>query len=266
MIRFITTILLAAAMLAAVWYLPTEGFRFLILFITGLGLWEYGKLVFTHQPTRVFLLLIGLAVAGCLTWWGMISTLFILLVSIFFSFLWVMWFKDPLEGAIHRVGLIVLGICYLGLTLPFWSIMREYGREWVMLIIFPACLTDTFGFLVGKAIGRRKLAPIVSPNKTWEGVAGSLVGATFGLWLAHTLFFSSNDHLYYFYLIFGPAIAVIAIFGDLIESLIKRSVHVKDSSHLIPGHGGALDRLDALIFTAPCFVLYLMFSSGWVHR
>ena len=128
-----------------------------------------------------------------------------------------------------------------------------------MLLLFPACLTDTFGFLVGKSIGKRKLAPHVSPNKTWAGFFGGLFGGVFGAGLAYKLFFPQGTLPPSSLVGLGLGIAVLAIFGDLFESLIKRSAGVKDSGTLIPGHGGALDRLDALIFVAPAFYLWVKY-------
>lgn len=258
MIRVVTTILLAAGALAGVWYLPLVWYQTLIWVAIGLGLWEYGRLIFTRPSDRFFTLALGLGMAALMIWAQglmMIGVLAVLLLC----FLWGLKFKDPLEKATTHVGLIFLGVCYLGLTLPFWSWIREMGREWVMLLLFPACLTDTFSFLVGKVLGRHKMAPVVSPRKTWEGFFGGLAGGVFGLWLAVRLFFKNTETEWIVLVAGGIGISLLAILGDLIESLIKRSAHVKDSSHLIPGHGGALDRLDALVFAAP-FFYFLVFQ------
>lgn len=262
MVRVLTTIALAAAVLAAVWYLPLFWYQCLILLAIGLGLMEYAKLIFQRPSDRLFTLLLGLGMAALMIWAGVLVFPG-LPAALLLSFLWGLKFKDPLEKATSRVGLIFLGICYLAITLPFWSWIREMGREWVMLLLFPACLTDTFGFLVGKALGRHKLAPVVSPNKTWEGFFGGLFGGVFGLWLASRLFFGHWQVEWIPLVMAGIGISLLAIFGDLIESLIKRSAHVKDSSHLIPGHGGVLDRLDALIFAAPFYYPLVFYSRVW---
>lgn len=256
MIRVITTLILAGAVLFGIWYLPLMAIQWIIVAVIGVGLWEFGSLVFEQVPTRCFTILLGLTIATLATWPPKMDGILelVILSTIFLSFLWVLKFPEPLEQAVHRVGLIFLGVCYLGLTLPMWGWIQGLGKEWTMLALFPASLTDTFGFLLGKAIGRHKLAPRVSPNKTWEGAIASLFGATFGLWLANELFFEPKLVLTWPKLIvIGVSMSLIAIFGDLAESLIKRSAKVKDSSHLIPGHGGALDRLDALTFAAPFF-------------
>lgn len=254
MIRVITTIILAVGVLAGIWYLPLLGFQLAILSAIGLGLGEYSKLVFPDKKTQIFTVLLGLSVAALVTWGTPEMILLGLIFSVFLSFLWEMSQGDPLPESSHRVALIVLAVCYLALPLPFWSHIKADGREWVMLLLFPACLTDTFGYLVGKSIGKRKLAPTISPNKTWEGFFGGLLGGgIFGTWLAYTLFFDGRAVNWTVLFIIGLCVSIVSALGDLIESLIKRSVGVKDSSHLIPGHGGVLDRLDALIFVAPLF-------------
>lgn len=270
MTRVITTLILAAAVLAGIWYLPPRYFEIGILLIVGLGLWEYSQLLFKNKKTRLFTILLGLSVAGSLSptavkYWdiGILVGFAAVLLAVFLAFLWSMRFQPVLEKMLPEAALIFFGVCYLGLTIPFWSWIQEAGPKFALLVLFPAALTDTFGFLVGKAIGRHKLAPRISPNKTWEGaIAGLLGGGIFGWWLAYTLFFqTATSSPWYHGIPVGLTISLLAILGDLVESLIKRSVGVKDSSHLIPGHGGVLDRLDALIFVAPFFHFYMLIAG-----
>lgn len=266
MIRVITTVVLAAAVLAGIWWFPVFWFKLAVLGITLLGLQEYARLAFHDNPTRIFMVLLGLGVAAFLSFGDLAEAPFLAPIIIFLAFLWGLQYHQPITEALPRVARIVLGVCYLGLTLPFWGRLREFGPEMVFLVLFPTLLSDTFGFLVGKSVGRHKMAPEISPQKTWEGFAGSLLGGgIFGIWLAHELFMKNKIQIEWVgMIVLGVGISLVAVLGDLIESLIKRSVGVKDSSHLIPGHGGALDRLDALIFTAPFFYAYLL--NLWVFR
>ena len=130
----------------------------------------------------------------------------------------------------------------------------DSGQYLVLLAIVPACLCDTFAYVAGKSFGKKKFAPMVSPNKTMEGYYGALVGALVGAFAVKLIFFREM----HFAWVVGLALVlwVVSPFGDLIESFMKRSIGVKDSGTLIPGHGGILDRLDALIFTAPAAFLY----------
>lgn len=126
------------------------------------------------------------------------------------------------------------------------------GLAWLIVVILCTWLADTFAYLVGSKKGKHKLSPVVSPNKSKEGFLGGLVGAAvtgaFTFWA-----FGLTPH-WGWGLLFGAIIAWVGLYGDLAESVLKRDAGVKDSSDLIPGHGGMLDRIDALIFT---------FVAGW---
>jgi phosphatidate cytidylyltransferase len=132
------------------------------------------------------------------------------------------------------------------------------GLAWLLTVILVTWLSDTGAYLTGRTFGRRKLIPHVSPNKTWEGLFGGLALATITSVVCAWLF--GLDINLALAALAGLALAVVGIFGDLTESLIKRQAGVKDSGTLIPGHGGMLDRLDALLFTFPAglFVAYLI--------
>jgi phosphatidate cytidylyltransferase len=132
------------------------------------------------------------------------------------------------------------------------------GLAWILIVILVTWLSDTGAYLTGKNFGTHKLITHVSPNKTWEGLIGGLVLATITSVLCAWLF--GLDINFALAALVGLALAIIGVFGDLTESLIKRQAVVKDSGTLIPGHGGMLDRLDALLFTFPAglFVAHLI--------
>jgi len=145
------------------------------------------------------------------------------------------------------------GIFYMGWLLSYWVlIMNHYGgdwdgRDWVILALFSTFAVDTAAYFVGRTWGRHKMAPTVSPGKTWEGAIGGLVGALVAV-IALALLLNV-DISYGEMVILGVLIAVFAQLGDLAESKLKRSMGVKEASNLIPGHGGILDRLDSIVFT-----------------
>jgi phosphatidate cytidylyltransferase len=128
------------------------------------------------------------------------------------------------------------------------------GLAWLLTVILVTWLSDTGAYLTGRSFGRRKLIPHVSPNKTWEGLIGGLALATITGVLCAWLF-GLEINLALAALV-GLTLAVIGVFGDLTESVLKRQAGVKDSGTLIPGHGGMLDRLDALLFTFPAGLLF----------
>ena len=155
----------------------------------------------------------------------------------------------------------VTGVLYLALPLSHLIMLRNYGGEvstelpiepslgcalvWLMFI--GTWASDTFAYFVGSAIGRHKLCPSISPNKTIEGFVGSLAGTTATI-VAVGSFISVPTETA---AILGLGIAVFATLGDLVESVFKRYVGIKDSGNIIPGHGGVLDRFDSVLFTAP---------------
>ncbi|MQF98350.1 MAG: phosphatidate cytidylyltransferase [SAR202 cluster bacterium] len=164
--------------------------------------------------------------------------------------------KQPSLYSLHTL----IGIIYIGIPVSLsLSIRNEAnGFELLAIIIFGVFVTDTFSFLTGKLIGTRKLAPTISPGKTWEGaVGGFLFGSSFTIYLTHTLAVFNNFQLI---LLLGFALAISAQIGDLLESKLKRIAKVKDTGNLIPGHGGVLDRMDSIILTI--VVLYPLIKWG----
>jgi phosphatidate cytidylyltransferase len=164
--------------------------------------------------------------------------------------------RDPLRGVEQWLWMLAPTI-YLAWLASHFVLLRDLpdGREWVLLVILTVWITDSGAYFVGRAIGRHKLAPAVSPGKTWEGAIGgqvaglaALVGmsAAFGLDLpiGHAI-------------ILGLLVPFVGQVGDLAESALKRGLGIKDSSHLFPGHGGMVDRLDSLLFAGPTLYWYL---------
>src|SRR5215831_10840643 len=146
--------------------------------------------------------------------------------------------------------LTVLGVAWIAFGLAFILLLRgleEHGRLAVFTVLLAVFAADTMAYFVGQLIGRHKLAPVLSPGKTWEGLVGSTVVALlvpfFALYQQHFLTIGES-------LVLGAVIAVTAPVGDLFESAVKRDLGVKDSGRLLAGHGGVLDRLDAPLFAA----------------
>jgi phosphatidate cytidylyltransferase len=167
----------------------------------------------------------------------------------------------PSELAGVRMAWLLGGPLYVGGTLAMLACLHkvEHGGSWVLLSMMLAWFADTGGyfagrFLGGKVFGPHKLSPSISPNKTWEGAFGSLGGCLLAVVVAHFWYLPS------LVLTSGVVLAVLAaplgICGDLSESLIKRSSGAKDSGWIVPGHGGLIDRIDALMFTATLVLVY----------
>ena len=155
------------------------------------------------------------------------------------------------ERASLRWAWGLAGIFYMGWLLSYWVLImnsQEWeGRDWVMLALFSTFAVDTTAYFVGRAFGKRKLAPTISPGKTWEGAIGGLIG---GIGAALLLTLALDIDISYGKMAFvGLLIGIFAQVGDLAESKLKRSAGIKESGSLIPGHGGILDRLDSVVLT-----------------
>jgi phosphatidate cytidylyltransferase len=149
---------------------------------------------------------------------------------------------------VERLGLSLLGVLYVGFFIAHVVLLRagDDGWRWVLFTVFSAMGSDSGGYFAGRAFGQRKLAPAISPSKTVEGALGAVAGAMLIGTVARLLLFptlGANEALF-----LGAAISLLAQFGDLVESALKRAFGAKDSGWIIPGHGGILDRLDSLLF------------------
>jgi phosphatidate cytidylyltransferase len=157
----------------------------------------------------------------------------------------------PRATAPERAGHVMAGLIYSSAGLVALSALRSAtdGIAWTAVVLVATWANDTAAYLVGKALGRSKLWPAVSPGKTWEGLLAGLCGGVFALnvirpWLPRYLGLDTCFAL-------GAFVGVVAPVGDLCKSMLKRAYHVKDASHLLPGHGGMLDRIDGILFVAP---------------
>jgi len=177
----------------------------------------------------------------------------------------------PPAGPISAASLTLFGIFYTGALLAFGVMLREgfkggHGRLAETLFFFyPILITwgvDTGAYFIGRSFGRRRMAPLISPNKTVAGLVGALIAGPLcgllGLWILPMNGFSPTVVLA---LLFGLLIAVAAVLGDLVESAMKRECEVKDASTLLPGHGGVLDRLDSLLFAIPAAFIFFTVAA-----
>lgn len=164
-----------------------------------------------------------------------------------------------MEGAPQRVGVSCLAWLYCGVLIATVVILRlRFGFAWVIVLLVASFANDTLAYFGGLLFGRTLLYPKASPKKTWEGFLGGVVGSVAGVMVAKGAFLvvpqpaGESFTLSWLGCVgLGLGAAVLAPLGDLVESMIKRVAGVKDSGRIIPGHGGLLDRIDALLFVAP---------------
>jgi len=240
-------------------------FILLVALVAFLGLYEFYTFIQKlgiELPKEVFLTngLIFIFLASIKISNGLIFDFFLFYILI--SILITQLFRSKQKNSLLNTALAFLGIFYVGWLSAHLLYLRSLpgGFFYVILVLSATWANDAGAYFVGRNWGKRKLAPQISPNKTIEGALGGLIFsllATFliGWWINSSLpqFSFSLLHLF----ILGLLISVAAQFGDLVESLFKRDAGLKDSSNLIPGHGGILDRFDSLLFTTPIVYYYL---------
>ena len=237
------------------------GWPFFLLtsIIIVIALWEfYGltekKLVYPNKWGG----LLAAWVISSLIFFDGVSRLSAGTFLVIFGFLMIteIWFNRP--NPILNLAVTLLGIVYVGIFFSSVLLLRiDYGWPVVLYLLAVVWICDTFSYFFGTAFGRHKLFPRISPNKSYEGAVAGLLGALGVAYVAHRTFFDS-------YTILDTVVLAcigggLGQLGDLLESLMKRDAGVKDSSHLLPGHGGLLDRFDSLLITFPLSYAYLLF-------
>jgi phosphatidate cytidylyltransferase len=159
--------------------------------------------------------------------------------------------------------MVFLSWGYCGLLLACAVGLRQFGVGWVILAFVVTWANDTFAYFAGRAFGRHKLFERISPKKTWEGFAGGAAGSIAGALVTRALLPDDLGRLSTAAIIaIGAGGAVLGPLGDLCESMFKRAAGVKDSGWIIPGHGGLLDRIDALLFVAPWIYVWAAYGVG----
>ena len=199
----------------------------------------------------------GLTVMISIYGWINIQLVLLLLPLAISSLLFV-WLltPEPIESAANRLSFVITSTLYPVGLMAFFPLLRdmEHGLELSFIVLFVTWSADSCAYFVGRAFGKTKLAPLISPNKTVAGAVGGVTGAIVMALLLSTVF--KLDYTIIAVIFLGLFISIFSILGDLVESLIKRSTKVKDSSNLIPGHGGLLDRFDAVLLSAPLVYVF----------
>lgn len=263
--RVLTALVAGPAVLAALFLLPPPWFlAFAVLFLE-VAVWEYLTIVrpqAPRSPLKALLVLVPVAAAafsasmmessgGFVAEQHLLTAAMVLSVGVGSL---VLLSRTPLEEVFPALGILCFGIPYF--AVPAAAVHHlQRADPWLVVLLFAIVwLGDTGAYYVGRRLGRHKMAPVISPNKSWEGAAAGFVTSLLAaaVWSVFRLGWVSPELL-------GVAAftAVAAQIGDLMESMIKRGAGVKDSGHILPGHGGVFDRIDALLFAAPVLLLGL---------
>ena len=281
--RVITAVILAIVLLGAMFFLPELGWRLFTLAVSLVALWEWSRVArFSAIVQQTFLG--ASALAGLILLYLLssgdesiarvgrdASTVAFAAASLFWIVLGPLWLKFGWRPQ----GTLVLALTGWVVIIPTWFALmlhREVSPWYLLGLMALVWVADIAAYFAGHAFGRHKLAPGISPGKTWEGVAGAVAGvlvySVLCAWLLQR--FSAGRVTINVQSL--PALATafvlltaLSIVGDLFESWMKRGAGLKDSSNLLPGHGGVLDRIDALTSTLPVAPLILLLVARWFN-
>ncbi len=259
--RALTAAALLAAFISALWFLDRTAFAAVVAVIVAIGGFEWASLGKVRQPAAwayglgCALLFAGMLQVSAMALWicGAGALFWVLVVPLWLA----RGFNACPASWLPAAGVVVL--------IPAAIALATLGREQVVMLLGLVWIADTVAYLAGRALGRRKLTPAISPGKTWEGVAGA-VGAT----IIYAIIWAQFDArlaaqvqgaAWLPYLAGAVLLCAVSVLGDLFESAAKRRAGVKDSGALLPGHGGVLDRIDSATATLPVALL-LMQATG----
>ena len=240
-------------------------FAALMLFVAAVGGYEFQRILAARQLKFHYPLFLGFTVLIFLA--SLLSehyeSISLILLFLLFALLAILFVFAKLRP--EEAGLSFLGAVYIGFTLSTMVVMRcqmDQGIFLIFLVFIIQWLTDTGAYFVGSTLGRHKLMPKVSPKKSVEGAVGGVVVAVIS-----ALIFNAFTHIlpWGWLILVTICASILGQMGDLVESAFKRWVGVKDSGKLIPGHGGALDRFDSLLFIAPFLRYFLMIYTNLIQ-
>jgi len=260
--RVLTAALLLAVFVPAVLWAPAWIWAILMAGVVGMAAYEWARL--SHFPPlaarayAILLVLCALALPyGLGTTWPAFQTALILLAVAFWLLVAPFW----LLGRWHAQRPFVRGVVGVVLLVPTWAALlylHARGPGVLLGVIAVVWIADTAAYFSGRHFGRHKLAPAISPGKTWEGVAGAFVALALYAGALSLVIGMPLPSLF----VMVSGLLYLSVLGDLFESWIKRVSGMKDSGHMLPGHGGVLDRIDALTSTLPIATGMLM----WLER
>jgi phosphatidate cytidylyltransferase len=220
-------------------------FLVVIAVATGIGIWEM---------VRAPLVAGGVLMAGVASYGSTDALELGLLATVLAALLWRL--ADGVADLRRDLVATALIAVYVPFLLSFGVLLArpDDGAERVFIALIAVVLSDTGGYAAGVFLGKHPMAPTISPKKSWEGFGGSVTATAVG---SSVLAYLLLDVPFYWGLLFGAVISVVAVLGDLAESMLKRDIGIKDMSNLLPGHGGLMDRLDSILFAVPTAFLLL---------
>ena len=280
--RVITAVILAILLLGGLFFLPASGWRLFSFCIAILAFWEWTRIArFSRPRAQVFLATsVGAGIALCYAlsvddgpasrWAEQVMSAGFAAASLFWIVIVPLWLKWGWRPTNH----LLLAATGWVVIFPTWFALmfhRDISPWYLLGLMVIVWVADIAAYFAGHALGRHKLAPGISPGKTWEGVAGAVAGVLAYAALACWVLGRYGEgiagialHSWPAIVIAFVALAALSILGDLFESWMKRGAGLKDSSNLLPGHGGVLDRVDALTSTLPVAPFIFLLLGKWL--
>ncbi|MEW6583991.1 MAG: phosphatidate cytidylyltransferase [Nitrospirota bacterium] len=246
--RLIVAAILLPLIYSYVTYLPEGYFLVLMSAVAVLAMWEFYSMYRIHGLLRYSCILLGTTLIAVSFTLPEIATK-VLALSIMVVMALRLFVKRTPASSLHDLAGPIVGLLYIPLFLSFQGHLRKIGPEWIIFLYSTVWASDSLAYYIGKGLGKRKLYPEISPNKTVAGAVGSLLGGAAGALLLRIVLLPNFDAGHA--AIIGIMIGMTAVVGDLVESMFKRDAGVKDSGALIPGHGGILDKIDGALFAGP---------------
>lgn len=264
--RMITGFVLAVAVILAILLLPNAIFAiFSAAIILVLGGMEWAKLVGLKAAPQVLMFCVALALFGVAIYLSIAS--FYLVVTIISLLTWLCIllmltrFKDG--GCFYQENPWLLRVLAIPVLVGAWVALlqlRDFNAGMVVYLVMLIAVADSAAYFTGKRWGKHKLAPSLSPGKTLEGMMGALVASA--VWsLLGALYFNLQTTDWVYFILLSMVSVLLSIAGDLFESLLKRQASAKDSGHILPGHGGILDRIDSALAAIPFFTLGIIWGG-----
>jgi phosphatidate cytidylyltransferase len=259
MTRVLSALVLLPIVVGTVWFLPPLATLGLALVAAALAFVEYATIAAALDAGIPRIVTGGAVLATCAALGsGDVPLDVVLLTALVTIGALAVGAAQPARRLLCEVGAAVLPILYIGLPLGALAAVRALGgREALLLLMATIVISDTAQYYTGRALGRRPLAPAISPKKTIEGAAGGMLFGTLAFVAGARIVFPLAAIL--LIALVGASITVLGMVGDLFESLLKRSAGVKDSGAIIPGHGGVLDRIDSWLFAAPVYYVFIRY-------
>ncbi|MCK5056643.1 MAG: phosphatidate cytidylyltransferase [Candidatus Aminicenantes bacterium] len=261
--RTITAFFLIIAAYFWIRFVPGHYFSIILFLLISAGAYELLKLSKPGSHSKIIIFVNGLIIALSFTFGKPDLPLAIMIVIVLTGlfFLFSTTGKEKLDTFVRDIGIHFLIVFYLYIPLYFVFELKKMGPNYLFFLIFVIAVGDSAAYFIGSAIGKHKIYQVASPRKSLEGLIAAIVFAAFSGWLALLIFPVTAPVKIWIAILTGGIIGLFSQLSDPVESLFKRAAGQKDSSSILPGHGGILDRLDSYIFCAP--VLFYLVRYLW---